>query len=1104
MTSPISVGQVSIEVIASVKKLAKSLRADIEKEFKALDFSKLIQDSIGNKPIKVPVLAELDTESLKEKVRQTRVPKVKVPLDPDTKDIPEKVKKTRVPKVPVPLDPVMQAFQQEVRRQTAALSRQAIKIPVDGDFAHLRSEIAADLVEIQRQSKIQIPTEPGDKAAYEARLKAQLAEVARRVKQTVHVDVDVDKDGRAGGGIGGLTAGLQGLTRFLPSLGAVSGGVADIVGAFQKLAGTSAQAGGAMAGAAQSAAGPVGVLVGALVAAGAAAVALSTGFALAVPVLGVVAAGLTAVAGAAAAIPGALAGAGAVFGTLGLGFKGISDAFKPRAGGGGGGGGGSGEDPAARARRVAAAERGVDAARRGIAAATRGLQSAERGYDDAVRAVSDAQARAAKSQEAINRARREAKEDIDDLSRALRGAVLDEEDATLRITEALRALNQAKESGVLPDIQRADLEYRQAQLALENAKDATDDLGEASKVANKLGVEGSDKVQDALADQRDAIRAVKDAQQGVVDAQNAIKSANESLAASYDGLASAQDAVAEANKKAAAAGGGGGGLAQQVTKLAPAAEKFVAAVKALKPAFEGLRLDVQQRLFAGLDKTVTNLGKAWIPRLRETLGSYADTFNGFFKRLGTAVTTPKFISDLQTAAEGARQGLKKIGDSITSSLVPAFGALAAASAPFLKKAGEEIAKVVSEFSNWILKAEQSDKLKSFFATAAEALHDIFTTGKEVGRLIGNLFRIIFTGNGKSDKSAIDSFNDGLRKINEWLEDPSNQQKIADFFDRLKGFYEDFKAKFSTVKGILDKILPSDGEGKAGSLGVQIGSALVAGVLAGIGQTLSFQNGVLADLFLNSPLSLIGSIKRLLGIKSPSTVMAAIGRNLIEGLINGITGMFGALRTRVLGLRTTITNVFASAGSFLSNAGRNVVAGLANGIVALYGALRTRANALRAVITNALSSAGSLLYRHGQAVISGLINGISSMVRSLGSYLGQIGAFIQAHKGPIEKDRVLLFGAGQAIMGGLISGIDDKKAALAAQLADVTSLVGGTSFSDLDSGADAAITRSLQVAGANTLQATWAPGMTGDKLLDAMRDKIQFSFGGRVDRALSTA
>lgn len=1068
MSQPENVGGVEVEVVASARALAKSLKKEVESAFKDLDLKSAIQRAIGNTKVKLPVEPVVDTDGITAKVRGTRVPKV-----------------------PVTLDPLLQAFQQEVRRQTNALARQVnAQIPVGADTSGLRAELGAELAAVQRQLKAQIPTEPGSQAEYEAKLRAAVDRAASRVK--AHVNVDVDKSG-----VGSLGAALRGIANLLPNIGGLSGTVADLGGSLQRAAGSSAQLGGSLSGAFVTATGPIGVVIGLLAAASAAMAGLGVAAALVVPAI-------SAVAGAAAAIPAALAGAGAVIGTLALGFKGISAAFKPKAGGGGGGGGGGGVDAASQARRVAAAERGVESARRGIASATRGLQSAERGYRDAVAGVAEAQKRAAQAQLAVNRARRDAVEDLQDLNRELRGAQLSEEGAALGVEEALRALNEAKLTGQIPDIKRADLAYRQALQTLEEATDTTDDLSKTTEEANSKGVEGSDKVQEALAQQVEALKGVKQAHEGVLDAQNAVLSAQDGLKSASDAYKSSLDSLAEAQKKVSAGGGGGGGgLGAEIVKLAPAAQRFVDAIKALKPAFESLRLDVQQRLFAGLDKTVTRIGETWIPALRITLGRYADTFNGFFRNLGTSITTPKFVKDIQIGAEGARQGLEKIGASITTSLVPAFGALSRAAGPFLTQLGTEIADIVTDFSNWVLEGEKTGGLKSFFANASEALHDIFTTGKLVAQIVGTIIRAIL-GPGSGQKTPIDSLNDALASLNGWLSKPEVQAGIrnlvTDVGNLVKQFVE-FGNKVGAVTGWIDKIFPPGAGERVKGEGAGIGRYLVAGLIAGIGEAMQASLKVfIKTTFVGGIITLI---KGLFGIKSPSTVMASIGRDLVLGLINGIGSLLGTLGQRAAGLRTTILNQLSNAGTLLVNAGKNVVAGLANGITSLYGTLQQRVGLARTYITNQLSNAGSLLYNAGRAVISGLMRGISSALGSLGSFLGSVGTFIQNHKGPLDADRKLLIPAGRAIMGGLIGGIDSEKRALAAKLADVSSLVGSTTLPGLGADADLAVSRSLRVASQQQMVARWAAGATGHPILDGLRKMIEFEFRGDPVAALGS-
>lgn len=996
MTSPNSAGEVSVEILADVSKLAKSMKDQVERSLRGIDVQSAIDQAASGARVSVPVQTEVDSAGLA------------------------------------------------------------------------------------------------------ARLRAAVAAVAGRLRATVEVDVDADRQGT----LGRLKSALQSLGGSGGGIGGLAAKFGDLGGAIQRSAGSAAQLGGSLVGALTTATGPAGIIIGLLGAAAAAMAGLAAAAIAAVPAI-------AAVAGAAAAIPGALAGAGAAFGALSLGFKGISEAFKPTGGGGGGGGAaGQAKQIAAASRQVEAAHRGIAAANRQVEASERSLAAAHRGVAEAELRLADAQKRAVAAQAAISRAREAAVEDIEDLNRSLRGAQLSEEEAALGVTDALRELEKVRLSGNIPDIQRADLAYRQSLQTLEEAKDTTSDLAKETEDANSKGVEGSEKVQDAYRDQEEALRAVRDAQIGIIEANDGLKSAQDGVAAAMDGVKSAADGLTSAQEALASAqqgvASGGGGVAKELIKLAPAAQAFVNAIKGLKPAFEDLRLDVQQRLFAGLDRTVTNLGEAWIPRLKTTLGAYASTFNSFFKDLGSSLSDTEFMTDLQIGAEGFRQGMDAIFTSVSQKLVPALGDLAEASAPFLKALGEEIANVVTRFSDWVQAGERSGALQTFFEKATAAMREIFAIGGSVVRIIGGIVDII-VGAQSTDPNAspLEAFRKGLDKVAEWLNNPKNQEQIRNLIRDVANAVVEFGRAADAVNDFLKKLgIGSSEEG--GSAGGSIGRAIIAGMLTG-----------LVEGFKATPLAqfvgwFIDEVKGLFGIASPSTVFAEIGRDVVRGFMAGISGMLGSLRTAAANLRITVTNAASSAGSWLVGAGRNVVSGLQSGIRALVGPLSSTVSNLRVTIVNALSNAGNLLYNAGRAIIQGLINGLSSRVSALGNYLGDIGRFIQDNKGPIEKDRVLLVGAGQAIMDGLIVGIDSRKNALGSELANVSALIANKSLPKIQDATmglgldtDAAISRSLAVADQRQLLLAWKSGSTGDSILDAIRHNIALKYSGDVEAAFGS-
>lgn len=85
------------------------------------------------------------------------------------------------------------------------------------------------------------------------------------------------------------------------------------------------------------------------------------------------------------------------------------------------------------------------------------------------------------------------------------------------------------------------------------------------------------------------------------------------------------------------------------------------------------------------------------------------------------------------------------------------------------------------------------------------------------------------------------------------------------------------------------------------------------------------------------------------------------------------------------------------------------------------------------ITSALGDMGSLLIGAGDQIIQGFLNGLTAGFEKVKSFVGGIGEWIAANKGPEAYDRALLVPAGGWIMGGLNkslkAGIPDLKSTL---------------------------------------------------------------------------
>lgn len=182
-------------------------------------------------------------------------------------------------------------------------------------------------------------------------------------------------------------------------------------------------------------------------------------------------------------LPALTTGGIAAVAALGLGFMGLSDAFKTTAQSGG--------SYIDRAYQVAQANR----------------------------RLRDANEEVLRSERDLQLAREEAAEDLEDRNRDLNEARTSAAEAALDVFAAQQALNNALAKGDPYEIARARLALDRAQQSVERTRDQVEDLTLAQARSAAAGVEGSDRVQDALDRQRRAVESVTDAQHALAEAQ---------------------------------------------------------------------------------------------------------------------------------------------------------------------------------------------------------------------------------------------------------------------------------------------------------------------------------------------------------------------------------------------------------------------------------------------------------------------------------------------------------------------------------------------------------------------------------------------------------
>jgi phage-related protein len=700
-----------------------------------------------------------------------------------------------------------------------------------------------------------------------ARVKALAEEFERTGDKTLFSKINRDRS---------LISQLQKVKSELHSTGdeshSLESKATGLMGVFSTLAGGASSFGSSLAGAGSSAAGMVSSISGAVVLVA----SLAGAFTVAAPAI-------YAFGGAAAAIPALLSGAIAAIATLKLGMSGLSENWAamnaPKTGGGGGGSKAPKVDLTPKIRAVQMAQQEVAKSSREAA--------------DAADALRVAQDNVAKAHEA-------AAKNIRDLNLQYRQAKEDQAEATQTLVEAEQNLRLAQARGNPEEIMKAQMAVDKQRLAVEEATNKTTDLGKESAEAAKKGVEGSDEVVAAK-------RQEHEAEERLADAIQAHKNAVQRLA----------DAQADLKKKTDAAGASGGALGGVVLpKIARSAQEFLDELMRLKPAFDDLRLDIQQRLFDGLADKLRILAERWLPALHKGLGDMADTINEVVKRAFDSLSDPEFIKNMMVGLDAFRGMLGKIGDAIAGPLIRAWGQLTAAAKPVLDVIGDKISGIIIKFSDWIDRLSRTGALDRFMSKAAHILGTVFDMFTDLARIAGDVIAILF-GTDLGSTDAWDNLANVIHQLAEWLGDPKNQANLSKFVNMFGGlvfqigsflkhmdeipgklksvqkWFQDFPTNVSNFMSRLPGVLGRWATSAINTLGYWIGY--------GIGWAIK-QFAQMPGRTLQALAALPGVFARigpwlLNATSNLYSWMLSVGKNIVYGIYNGIVSLQGWLWDR---------------------------------------------------------------------------------------------------------------------------------------------------------------------------------------------------------------
>lgn len=346
---------------------------------------------------------------------------------------------------------------------------------------------------------------------------------------------------------------------------------------------------------------------------------------------------------------------------------------------------------------------------------------------------------------------------------------------------------------------------------------------------------------------------------------------------------------------------------EAVAKLAPSAQAAARSIRAIKPAWDSLQLNVQQRLFEGTSKIIEDLGGTYLPILDRGLSSLATTMNKGVKQWAEFASEAQTIEDTETVLDNINKAFEELTDAIK----PAFRAMrdiGTVGSEFLPGIAESAADAAEKFADFVAEARRTGELYSWIQQGINTLN-------QLGRIAQNVFGIIsnlFGGLSSQGGGFLNTLEEVTQKFNEFLAQADVQETLGQlgqaFTDVALVIADLFMTAVEELGPSLQSILPAFAD-----LVEIIGAALKSAL-----ETVSPMIKAMADFWQENSTWLNPLIVTL-----GTAVISLLAVNrAITGIMNTVNGVKAAINTFTW-FGNAAGTVGSKVGSAFAKAGRSI-------------------------------------------------------------------------------------------------------------------------------------------------------------------------------------
>lgn len=336
-----------------------------------------------------------------------------------------------------------------------------------------------------------------------------------------------------------------------------------------------------------------------------------------------------------------------------------------------------------------------------------------------------------------------------------------------------------------------------------------------------------------------------------------------------------------------------------LAQLSPNAREAVGAIRSFAPAWTSLRLDVQQKLFAGVGAEIKTLGGTYLPILRSGMGGVATQLNGLAKDFVGFATQANTTRDVGTIFENTRDAVEAARPGVIN-LAAAFRDVAVVGTGMLPGLATGWTNATGRFREFIAQARESGQLQQWIQGGVDTLK---TLGSVAGNVGSSLYSV-FTAAKASGADFLSTLDKVTGKLADLLASDTGQSALTAFFKESRAAVDALMPGVEALAvGVLQMVQSFSNTGAISNMAQTLSQ--LAQTVAPLGSAIGSIAGGALNALTNAAQIVYGAAAPLVG--------------LFVSMASGASGVIGPVLAAVVAFKAL--GSAAIAGSFATLAGR---------------------------------------------------------------------------------------------------------------------------------------------------------------------------------------